>query len=395
MFENKESDMTDKEKINIGLIGHKFMGRLHTHGYTNVPAAFELKQIPVKKIICGLGEDLPIVAKKWGWDEWTDDWKKVVSRNDIDVIDIAAPSIMHREIAIAAAQEGKHIFCEKPLAMNLSDAREMVQIVKDAGVVNTVGFNYRKAPAIGLAKQLIEKGKIGRIFHFRGMYSQDWLVDPSFPLAWRLRKDAAGGGSSWDLGAHVVDLARFLVGEIEEVIGFQSTFVKERPIAEIEDGLTAIAGKEKGKVDVDDATSFLLRFENGAMGIIEVTRFGTGHRNENRIEIYGSEGGLMWNGFEKQNELLFYSRTDEIGTQGYRAIQMGEGVHPYGNNWWPVGHTIGFGETFVHEIHDFLVAIGEGKQISPSFEDGLRCQEILTALDESIAKKAWMKVKEI
>ena len=384
--------MTEKETLNIGLIGHKFMGRLHTHAYTNVSAAFDLKQQPVKKVLCGLGEDLPATAQKWGWQEWSDDWESVIVRPDIDVIDIAAPSIMHKKIAIAAAKAGKHIFCEKPLAMNMEDAQAMVDAVAEAGVVNTVGFNYRKAPAIALAKRLIVEGKIGRIFHFRGIYSQDWLVDPAFPLAWRLRKDAAGGGSSWDLGAHVVDLARYLVGELDEVVGFQSTFIKERPVAVVEDGLAAVAGKEMGEVDVDDATSFLGRFVEGAMGVFEVTRYGTGHRNQNRIEVYGSEGAVIWPGFEKQNELYYYSRSDPDYAQGYRTIQLGEGVHPYGTGWWPVGHTIGFSETFVHEMLDFLTAISEGKAANPSFEDGLKCQQILTAVDRSINERTWIKV---
>lgn len=383
--------MKKKEELNVGLIGHKFMGRLHTHAYTNVAAAFDMEQRPVKKVLCGLGADLPDTAKRWGWQEWTEDWKSVVTRDDIDVIDIAAPSILHREIALAAAKAGKHIFCEKPLAMTLKDAQEMVAAVTEAGVVNTIGFNYRKAPAIALAKEMIEQGRIGKIFHFRGVYSQDWLVDPSFPLAWRLRKDAAGAGSSWDLGAHVVDLARYLVGELEEVIGQQTTFIKKRPVAIREDGLAAVAGDDMGTVDVDDATSFLGRFQNGAMGLFEVTRFGTGHRNENRIEVYGSEGALIWPGFEKQNELCFYSRSDPAGVQGFRTIQLGEGDHPYGNGWWPVGHPIGFGETFVHEVRDFFHAISEGRQASPSFEDGLKAQEVLVAVDQSIERRTWVK----
>jgi predicted dehydrogenase len=384
--------MTKKETINIGLIGHKFMGRLHTHAYTNVRAAFDLELAPVKKVLCGIGDDLEQTAKKWGWEEWTDDWHSVVDREDIDVIDIAAPSILHKEIAIAAAKKGKHVFCEKPMALNLDDAREMIREINTSGVKNTIGFNYRKAPAIALAKQLIDEGKIGKIYHFRGMYSQDWLVDPTFPLAWRLRKAAAGAGSSWDLGAHVVDLARYLVGEIDEVVGSQATFIEKRPIAVVEDGLSAIAGKEMGVVDVDDATSFLARFKNGAMGLFEVTRFGTGHKNENRIEIYGSEGGLIWPGFEKQSELYYFSRSDPDYAQGYRTIQIGEGIHPYGSGWWPVGHTIGFGATFVHEIYDFLTAIIKNEKASPSFEDGMKCQEILAAVDKSIADRSWTKV---
>ncbi|MGQ9585804.1 MAG: Gfo/Idh/MocA family protein [Anaerolineae bacterium] len=387
--------MGEQGYVNIGQIGHKFIGKAHTHAYTNVGIFFAVKLRPVKKVLCGVGEDLPQIAQQWGWEEWTQDWREVVARPDIDVVDICAPSRLHKEIAVAAARAGKHVFCEKPLAMSLADAQAMVEAVEEAGVVHTIGFNYRKVPAMVLAKQLIREGAIGRIFHFRGIYSQDWLVDPTFPLAWRLRKKDAGAGSSWDLGAHVVDLARYLVGEIDEVVASQTTFVTQRPVAKIEDGLTAIAGEEMGEVDVDDATSFLARFENGAMGLFEVTRYGTGHRNQNRIEIYGSEGGLIWEGFPKMNDLLFYSRKDPAHAQGFRTIQVGEAVHPYVGAYYPAGHIIGFGETFTHEMLDFLNAIAEGRPASPNFHDGLQCQEILVAVDRSVQERRWVKVSEV
>lgn len=381
-----------KKNLNIALIGHKFMGKAHTHAYTDVGIFFDLKCRPVKKVLCAVGQDVAETADRWGWQEWTQDWRDVVEREDIDVVDISAPSVIHKEIAIAAAKAGKHIMCEKPLAMNLADAREMVKAVEEAKVIHTVGFNYRKVPAIALAHQMIEAGEIGDIYHFRGLYSQDWLVDPNFPLAWRLRKKDAGAGSSWDLGAHVVDLSRYLVGELQEVIGFQSTFIHERPLAVLEDGLVAIAGKERGKVDVDDATSFLGRFQSGTMGLFEVTRFGTGHRNLCQIEIYGSKGGIIWRGFENMNNLEFYSRNDPANAQGYRLIQVGEGSHPYVANWFPAGHIIGFGETFVHEIYDFLQGVADNKPVTPSFHDGLKCQEILVAVDQSIAERCWTKI---
>ena len=383
-----------KDYLNVALIGHKFMGKAHTHAYTDVGIFFDLKCKPVKKVLCAVGDDVAQTAERWGWEEWSQDWREVVNRPDIDVVDISAPSKIHKDIALAAARAGKHIFCEKPLAMNLEDAQEMLNAVEEAGVVHVVGFNYRKVPAIGLAKQIIESGELGEIYHFRGIYSQDWLVDPNFPLAWRLRKKDAGAGASWDLGAHVVDLARYLVGEITEVIGFQSTFIRERPVAVLEDGLIAIAGKEKGIVDVDDATSFLGRFENGAMGLFEVTRFGTGHRNLLQVEIYGSLGGIIWRGFENMNNLEFYSRKDPRHLQGYRLIQVGESEHPYVANWFPAGHIIGFGETFIHEIFDFLQAIAENKPASPSFFDGYKCQQILVSLDRSVAARSWVKVMD-
>jgi predicted dehydrogenase len=384
-----------KKQLNIAQIGHKFIGKAHAYAYSNAGFFFDLPVSLRKKILCGIGDDLPDIAVKWGYEKSTQDWREAVADPEIDIVDICAPSKIHKEIALEAVRQGKNVFCEKPLAMNMADAREMVAAVKKAGIVHTVGFNYRKAPALAFARQLIQQGKLGRIYHFRGLYSQDWLIDPNFPLAWRLRKEAAGGGSSWDLGAHVVDLSRYLVGEVEEVVGHQTTFIKERPVAKYEDGLTAIAGKERGEVDVDDSSSFLARFEGGAVGLFEVTRYGSGHRNQNQIEVYGSEGGLIWRGFEKMNELEYYSSKDPAGTQGYRTIQIGEADHPYVSAYWPAGHIIGFGDTFTHEIVDFVNAIAGKTQASPSFEDGLKTQAILTAVDLSVAERRWVSVSEI
>lgn len=382
-------------KVGVAQIGHKFIGKAHSYGYSNVGFYFNPIVLPDKKILCGKGNDVKETAEKWGFENWTEDWQAAIELDGVDIVDICAPSVLHKEIVLEAARKRKHIFCEKPLAMNLSDAREMVEAVKASGITHTIGFNYRKVPALKYAKELIEKGELGRIFHFRGLYSQDWLTDPDFPLAWRLRKQAAGGGASWDLGAHVVDLACYLIGDIKEVVGQQTTFIKERPVAAFEDGLTAIAGKETGTVDVDDATSFLSVFENGATGLFEVTRYGTGHRNQNQIEVYGSEGGLIWRGFEKMNELEFYSNKDRAGLQGYRHVQIGENEHPYVSEYWPAGHIIGFGDTFTHEIFDFLNAIGNGEDAVPSFDDGLKVQEVLSAVDKSAADRKWVSIKNI
>lgn len=385
--------MAGVRDIRIGQIGHKFIGKAHAYAYSNVGFFFDLPVRPVRQTLCGIGDDLDATAKRWGFSASTQDWHDLVNDPEIDVIDICAPSSIHREIAIEAARQGKHIFCEKPLAMNLEDAREMLAAVRKAKVKHTIGFNYRKVPAIGLAKQLIEEGEIGRIFHFRGIYSQDWLVNENFPRAWRLRRDAAGGGSSWDLGAHVVDLARYLIGEIDEVVVNQETFVKNRPVAVSEDGLVAVAGSTLGAVDVDDATTVLTRFANGSMGIIEATRYGTGHRNQNFIEVSGSKGAIVWRGFEKMSDLEFYSVSDPSGAQGFRSIHVGEGQHPYVGAYWPSGHVIGFGDTFTHEVLDFLNSISSNKESDPTFVDGLRCQEVLTAFDESAATHAWAKVR--
>jgi predicted dehydrogenase len=381
--------------IGVAQIGHKFIGKAHAYAYSNVGFFFDPPLRPVKTVLCGVGADLEEISRAWGFASCTENWKEAVERDDVEIVDICAPSKLHKEITLAAAAGGKHVFCEKPLAMSLADAREMLKVVEAAGIKHTVGFNYRKVPALAFAKKLVETGYIGKVFHFRGLYAQDWLTNPDFPLAWRLRREAAGGGSSWDLGAHVVDLARYLVGEIAEVTGNQKTFTRQRPVARYEDGLTAIAGDRLGEVDVDDSSAFLANFENGAVGIFEVTRYGTGHRNQNQIEIYGSEGGIIWRGFEKMNELEVYSRSDPAGLQGYRTVQIGEADHPYVGAYWPVGHIIGFGDTFTHEILDFLSAIAADRPADPSFEDGVRTQAILAAVDLSVSERSWVAVADL
>lgn len=385
--------MPGEKTLNIGMIGRGFMGKAHTHAYTDLSIFFKPKLQPTKRTLCS-PTNAEELAQEWGWQEWQADWHKVVNDPAIDVIDICAPSVLHKDIVLAAATAGKHILCEKPLAMNLTDAYQMLKVVEQAGVIHAIGFNYRKVPAVALAKKLIEAGELGQIYHFRGIYSQDFLVNEGFPLAWRLRQRDAGAGASWDLGAHVVDLARYLVGEIAEVVGNQATFIKQRPLAVFEQGLKAIAGTDMGAVDVDDATSFLVRFASGGMGLFEVTRFSTGHRNQNRFEIYGSNGGIIFD-MERMNELQYYSRRDPAHLQGYRTIQVGEEVHPYMSAWWPAGHIIGFGETFVHEVLDFVEAIALGQEASPSFYDGVKCQEVLTALDQSIEQRRWVSVEEV
>jgi len=377
------------KEIRVGLIGHKFMGRAHTHAYTDLPIFFDPGVEVVKKIICSNEESVIDIAKRWHWEKYSLDWREVVQNPEVDLVDIAAPSAIHAQIAIAAAKAGKHVFCEKPLALNLEDAKAMVNAVEKAEVVNMIGFNYRRVPAIALAKRLINDGEIGEIYHFRGIYQQGWLVEPNFPLAWRLRKEKAGYGSLGDLGAHVIDLARYLVGEIEEVLCTERTFIKERPKPIVEDGLVAIAGKERGKVDVDDAAAFLAHFKNmETIGYLEMTRYGTGHRNQNRIEINGSKGAIIFD-MEKMNELEFYRVDDPSHIQGYRRIQVGEGVHPYMANWFPAGHLIGYGDTFVNQAYDLISAIKEDKKVKPDFKDGLICQQVLEAADKSSKSRKW------
>ncbi|NQT58748.1 MAG: Gfo/Idh/MocA family oxidoreductase [Bacteroidetes bacterium] len=380
------------KKINIGLIGHKFMGRAHTHGYTDVPIFFNTGVEVVKKTLCSNENSVINVAKQWGFQTASLDWRNVVNDPEIDVIDIAAPSAIHAEVAIAAAQAGKHIFCEKPLALSLKDAKQMLEAVQKAGVVNCIGFNYRKVPALVLAKKLIEDGSIGNIYHFRGIYQQDWLVDPAYPLVWRLKKKDAGYGSHGDMGAHVIDIARFLVGDIAAVSCVSETFVKNRPVLESADGLRAVAGDSMGEVDVDDASIFIFRFSNrNTLGYFEATRYGSGHRNQNRIEINGSKGSLIFD-MEKMNELQYYSCDDPSDRQGFRRIQVGESCHAYMENWWPAGHIIGYGETFVNQAYDFICGIRDGNMVHPDFEDGYICQQVLDAADRSSKTGTWINV---
>ncbi len=387
------------KEINVALIGYKFMGKAHSFAYKNVSLFFDLPINPVMKVICGRTEKAVSQAKeKFGWLEYETDWKKVVERKDIDLIDITTPPNAHKEIAIEAAKNGKIVFCEKPLASTLKDAYEMLDAVEKYNVKHAICFNYRKLPAIGLAKKLIEQGKIGKIYHMRAVYLQDWIVDPDFPLVWRLQKSVAGSGAHGDLNVHLIDMARYLVGEFDEVVGINETFIKERPVLklkeELETGLGEFKEKaeEKGIVDVDDATLFLVRFKNGAIGSFEATRFAPGRKNGQRFEINGSKGSIVFN-LERLNELEYYSREDEQGEQGFRTIIATDASHPYAGNWWPAGHIIGYGEAFVNMVADIFNSIARGENPSPNFYDGVKCQEVLEAVDQSIKERKWVKVR--
>lgn len=384
------------QKLRIGLVGYKFMGKAHSHAYKDVNMFFDLPVQPVMKAICGRDEAwVKESAEKFGWESYETSWEKLVERDDIDVIDVTAPSNVHKEIVIAAARNGKHIFCEKPLALTLADAEEMLEAVEKAGVKHMIGFNYRRTPALSLAKRMIEEGKIGKVYHFRGQYLQDWIIDPNFPLVWRLRRDIAGSGSLGDLGAHSIDLARWLVGEIEEVVGVSETFIKKRPLPAKMQGLSAVSTgetTEMGEVDVDDGTAFLARFENGALGTFEATRFAAGHDNTNWFEINGSKGSIRFN-FERMNELEYYNVEDEPGYRGFRVIQATQPSHPYMEAWWPAGHIIGYEHTFIHEVKDFFECIVEDRLPEPNFKDGVECQRVIEAVEKSIKERTWVKVK--
>jgi len=381
--------------INVGLIGTKFMGKAHSNAYLKVAKFFDVAPAPLMKAVCARhADETAEFAERFGWQSHEADWRKLCQRADIDVIDIATPGSLHHDMAIAAAKAGKHVYCEKPLTFSVAEARKMLSAVREAGVVHLVNFNYRCVPAIGLAKQMIAAGEIGEVRHFRATYLQDWLVDPNFPMNWRLRKEAAGSGSHGDLNSHHVDMARFLVGEIDEVVGMQKTFVTERPAEGRSAGLTATAGEGTEKVTVDDATLFLARFAGGALGSFEATRFAPGRKNYNRFEVNGSRGSLVFN-FEEMNVLEFYSCADPPGRQGFRRIMATEGVHPYVAAWWPPGHILGYEHTFVHAVYELMNAINKKPTIMADFRDGAQCVAVLNAVEKSVDQRAWAKVETV
>jgi predicted dehydrogenase len=308
-------------------------------------------------------------------------WQEVMARKDIDIIDICTPGDSHADIAIAAAEAGKAILCEKPLANTLAEAERMHAAAVKAGVVNMVCHNYRRVPAVTLARRLIEAGQLGQINHYRGLYLQDWIVDPQFPRVWRLEKARAGSGSLGDILSHTMDLSRYLVGEPVEVSGLLRTFIDERPLPD--------GSGRRGKVDVDDSAQALVKFAGGAVGYYEGTRFAPGRKNHNRLEINGSKGSLVWD-LERMNELDLYI---ESGPEsGFRTIQVTDGSHPYLSAWWPPGHIIGYEHSFTHTVYDFLQAIAAGKSPKPDFEDGLRNQRVLDAIERSSQSGQWVKI---
>lgn len=385
------------KEVRVGMVGYKFMGKAHSHAYHDLPMFFPNAVKPVKQVICG--RDVQAVkeaAHQLGWQEAVTDWRALVAREDIDLIDINAPSDVHKAIAIEAAKNGKHIFCEKPLALTLADAREMLQAAESAGVKHMIGFNYRFLPAVQLAHQLIQSGRLGKIYHFRAWFLQDWIVDPEFPLVWRLQKDVAGSGALGDLGAHLIDMARFLIGEFKEVIGMSETFIKERPQPAAMTGLSAQGNSDapKGKVDVDDATLFLTRFQDGALGSFESTRFAPGHRCTNAFEINGSKGSIRFD-FERMNELMVYFTDDPEDVQGFRRVLATDPAHAYMEAWWPPGHTIGYEHSFIHETLELMNAIQEDRQPQPNFVDGVKCQEVLEAVERSIELRRWVDLSEM
>ena len=386
-----------KKTLNVGLVGYKFMGKAHSNAFARLNMFFDTTADVRMKAICGRdAAGVEAARAKFGWESAETDYNKLVSRPDIDIVDVVAPSDYHKAIVLAAIDNGKHVFCEKPLALNLKDARQMLSAAEKKGIKHQIGFNYRFAPAVLLAKKLIDEGKLGTIFHFRGMYLQDWIIDPMFPMVWRLNKDICGSGSLGDLGAHVIDLAHYLVGSIKTVTGMSKTFVKQRPVVESMIGLSgkAAADAPMADVTVDDVTSFCCEFDSGAMGTFEATRFAQGNKNALSFEINGSKGAVKFY-VERVNELLFFDATAEAGQQGFAVIQATEGSHPYASHWWPTGHVLGYEHTFVHEMYEFVQAIARDSKAIPGFEAGVAAAQVMDAVDLSIDRRAWVDVASL
>ena len=371
--------------INVALIGYAFMGRAHSNAYRQVSAFFSPSLTPRMKVICGRTRDkVEQVARQFGWDEAATDWRAVIARPDIQLVDISTSVDSHADIAIAAAEAGKAVFCEKPLARNVQEADAMLAAVRRAGVANMVCHNYRRAPAVMLAHRLIAEGALGTIWHFRGTYLQEWLVNPDAPRSWRLDRTKAGAGTLGDLGSHVIDLARFLVGEISDVTGAVETFIKDRPLPD--------DPSRRVPVSVDDAAAAVVRFAGGALGTIEVTRYAPGRKNHNRFEINGSLGSLAFN-LERMNELELYLASDPGAVRGFRTILVTDREHhPYVKAWWPPGHIIGYEHTFTHTVYDLLEAIAAGTPVAPSFEDGLKNQRVVDAIERAAGARSWVAV---
>jgi predicted dehydrogenase len=392
-------------ELRVGLVGYAFMGAAHSQAWRTVNRVFDLPLRARMSVVCGRDEtQVAAAAARLGWDSHLTDWRALVVRDDIDVIDVCTPGDSHAEIAIAALAAGKHVLCEKPLANTVAEAREMVEAAARAatsGVRAMCGFNYRRVPAVALLRQLVAAGRLGTIRHVRAVYLQDWIVDPQFPLVWRLQRDRAGSGALGDIGAHIVDLTQYVTGQaITGVSALTETFVKERPLPTASAGLAATAnggdgaGPATGPVTVDDAALFLARLDGGAVATYEATRFATGRKNGLRVELNGSLGSAAFD-LERLNELEFYDGSAP-GPQGFTRIMVTEPDHPYMAAWWPPGHIIGYEHSFTHEMRDFIEAVATGADPAPSFEDALRVQLVLDAVQRSAeGGSAWTDVEPV
>ena len=380
--------MTNKTELRIGLIGCGFMGRTHTNGYKRVSDFFpELTYRPVLKAVCSRNKDkVQAFANQWGYESIETDWKVLIARDDIDAIDICAPNNMHAEIAIAAARAGKMILCEKPLARTLNEAELMVKAIEKAGVKNTVWYNYRRVPAVTLAKQIIDSGKLGKIFHYRANFLQDWTINADLPQGgealWRLDIDAAGSGVTGDLLAHCIDTAIWLNGGIKDVSAMTETFIKER--------MHQLTGKIE-KVEIDDACLFHCHFNNGSLGLFESTRYARGHKALYTFEINGEHASIRWD-LHDLNRLEYFDYADDSIVRGWRSIHVTDGDQPYMKKWWVPGLSIGYEHTFVHQVADFLDSLETGEPCSPTFQEALETQKVCQAVIESAASRSWKNI---
>lgn len=384
------------ENYNVGLIGAGFMAKAHALAFAGIPLYFpDAPARAIKKKLADINMDLAEKAAfNFEFEQATDNWKEIIEDPEIDIVDICTPNYLHHEIALAAAKAGKHILCEKPLASTIEDAQEMYEAVKKAGVKNMTAYNYRRVPAIMLAKQYIEDGVIGKILNVRGTYYQSWSADPSGPLSWRFQKKLCGAGALGDIGTHAIDLTRYLIGDYDEVCSMTSTFIKERPVQE---GLLDNLGKgggeaaQKKAVDVDDFAGFLIKFKNGALGNLEASRNGLGRYNYITLEIYGTEGTISFD-YERFNELKLFLKSDPDNMSGFRTIYQ-SAAHPYGANFWPVpALSLGYAEMKIIEAYDFINAIATDTEIKPDFKDGLIVDIIAETILKAAETKKWEKV---
>jgi len=376
-----------KKSLNIGMIGYGFMGKAHTNAYRKVSHFFDLDYQPVLKAACARNEErVQAFADRWGYQSVETDWRKMVAREDIDVIDICVPNNLHKEIALAAAEAGKMILCEKPLAMNSDEGEEMCNAVEKAGVANMVWYNYRRVPAVTLAKQLIEEGRLGRIFHYRSDFLQDWTISEDLPQGgealWRLDVNAAGSGVTGDLLAHCIDTAIWLNGAIESVTAMTETFVKERVHQE--------TGQSQ-PVGIDDACAFLARFSNGSLSVFESTRYARGHKALYTLEINGEHASISWD-LHDQHRLSYFDHRDDSIVRGWRSIHVSDSDQPYMDKWWVPGLQIGYEHTFVHHVADFLEGLSLGVPASPTFRDALETQKVCDAILSSAQSRQWVDI---
>jgi predicted dehydrogenase len=389
----------DNNELRVGMVGYAFMGVAHSQAWRIVNRVFDLPMRVRMVAVCGRDvQKVTEAAGRLGWDEAVTDWRVLVTRDDIDLIDVCTPGDSHAEIAIAALAAGKHVLCEKPLANTVAQAEAMVaaaDAVRERGVRAMCGFSYRRVPAVSFMAQLVAAGRIGTVRHIRAAYLQDWIVDPGFPLVWRLRKEIAGSGALGDIGAHIIDMTQFITGQrIVGVNALMQTFVTERPLPTDASGLSATVsadGAATGPVTVDDAALFLARLEGGAVATYEASRFATGRKNGLRLEINGSRGSIAFD-LERFNEIEFFDATVPATEQGFRRILVTEPEHPYMSAWWPPGHIIGYEHSFTHQARDLVEAIATGADPRPSFADALQVQRVLEAVEQSAASGSWTGV---